>query len=68
MAGDGVSILRNLPRFLSTRWSNQIMISAANGTLGYQLTLNRKFEALGMDSTAGPDNFVQASMNYTIRA
>ena len=39
-----------------------------NGTLGYQLTLNRKFGSL-RDGIRQPalDNFVQASMNYTIR-
>lgn len=59
----------NLPEiFANHRWSNQIMTSAANGTLGYQLTLNRKFGSL-RDGIRQPalDNFVQASMNYTIR-
>lgn len=59
----------NLPEiFANHRWSNQIMTSAANGTLGYQLTLNRKFGSL-RDGIRQPalDNFVQASMKYTIR-
>lgn len=59
----------NLPEiFANRRWTNQIMTSAANGTVGYQLTLNHKFGKL-RDGIRQPalDNFVQASMKYTIR-
>lgn len=59
----------NLPEiFANRRWTNQIMTSASNGTVGYQLMLNHKFGHL-RDGIRQPalDNFVQASMKYTIK-
>lgn len=58
----------NLPEVFANRWwQNQIFVSIANGTFGYQLALQRKFGYL-RDGVRQPalDNFVQASALYTI--
>lgn len=58
----------NLPEIFANRpWENQILVSACNGSLRYQLELNHKFGKL-RDGVRQPqlDNFVQASTLYTI--
>ncbi|MDD2971114.1 MAG: ectonucleotide pyrophosphatase/phosphodiesterase [Lachnospiraceae bacterium] len=58
----------NLPEIFANRpWQNQIMVSAMNGTLGYELDLNSRFGRL-RDGIHQPelDDFVQASALYTI--
>ena len=60
----------NMPEIFANRpWSNQILTSMANGTLGYQLTMNQKFGKL-RDGKRQPalDNFTQAALKYTLRA
>ena len=59
----------NLPEiFANRRWTNQILTSAANGTVGYQLMLNHRFGRL-RDGIRQPalDNFVHASLKYTLK-
>ncbi len=59
----------NMPEIFANRpWSNQILTSMANGTLGYQLTMNQKFGKL-RDGKRQPalDNFTQAALKYTLR-
>ncbi len=58
----------NLPEIFANRpWQNQIIVSAMNGTLRYELELNRKFGNL-RDGIRQPalDNFVHASALHTI--
>lgn len=58
----------NLPEVFANRpWHNQIMVSACNGSIGYELALNQKFGHL-RDGVHQPalDNFVHASALYTM--
>lgn len=58
----------NVPEIFANRpWQNQIVVSAVNGSLCYQLELNRKFGKL-LEGVRQPalDNFVHASTLYTI--
>lgn len=59
----------NVPEVLANRpWQNQIIVSALNGSLLYELLLNKKFGKL-RDGVRQPalDNFTQASALYTIQ-
>ncbi len=59
----------NLPEVLPNRsWQNQILVSMLNGTVLYELALQRKFGHL-RDGIKQPqlDNFVHTSMLYTMR-
>lgn len=59
----------NMPEIFANRpWSNQILTSAANGSLRYQLLMNQKFGRL-RDGRCQPalDNFTQAVLKYTLR-
>ena len=58
----------NLPEIFANRpWQNQIMVSAVNGSVAYELELNKRFGKL-RDGIHQPelDNFVHASALYTI--
>lgn len=59
----------NLPEVLANRpWQNQIIVSALNGTISYELALQKKFGHL-RDGVRQPalDDFVQQSALYTIK-
>ena len=59
----------NVPEIFANRWwSNQILTSAANGTVGFQLMLNQKFGRM-RDGKRQPnlDNFTHASLKYTLK-
>ncbi|MBD5106229.1 MAG: alkaline phosphatase family protein [Lachnospiraceae bacterium] len=59
----------NLPEVLANRpWQNQIMVSAFNGTMSYELALLKRFGHL-RDGVRQPalDNFVHQSALYTIK-
>ena len=63
------NIQYNAPEIFANRpWTNQIMTSLANGTIGYQYTINQKFGHL-RDGKRQPelDNFVQQSLLYTLK-
>ena len=65
----GAQISYNLPEILPNRpWENQITVCMKNGTMLYELDLNNRFGYL-RDGVKQPqlDNFVQASMLYTIQ-
>jgi len=58
----------NLPEIFANRsWQNQLMVSAWNGSMAYELDLNRRFGKL-RDGIHQPelDDFVHASALYTI--
>lgn len=58
----------NLPEVLANRpWQNQIIVSALNGTISYELALLKRFGHL-RDGVRQPalDNFVHQSALYTI--
>lgn len=58
----------NVPEIFANRpWQNQIIVSAINGSLRYELELNKKFGKL-LNGVRQPalDNFVKASALYTI--
>lgn len=64
----GARISYNLPEILPNRpWQSQISVCMQNGTIPYELELDRRFGYL-RDGVKQPrlDNFVQASMLYTI--
>lgn len=59
----------NLPEVLPNRpWQNQVLVSLLNGSPVYEAILNQKFGAL-REGVKQPqlDNFVQASLLYTLR-
>lgn len=59
----------NLPEVLANRpWQNQIIVSAVNGTMSYELELLKRFGHL-RDGVRQPalDDFVHQSALYTIR-
>ncbi|OPF50588.1 hypothetical protein BH721_08000 [Clostridium baratii] len=59
----------NLPEVLPNRfWQNQIMVSALNGTLGFQLKVNNMFSHL-RDGINQPnlDNFTFESLMYVLK-
>lgn len=59
----------NLPEVWANQpWENQVSVSLANGTPGYQIGLYRRFGHM-VDGIKQPrlDNFVQASLLYTLR-
>lgn len=65
----GARISYNLPEILPNRpWQNQISVCMLNGTIPYELDLNKRFGYL-RDGIKQPqlDNFVHASMLHTIR-
>lgn len=58
----------NMPEIFSNRnWQNQILVSALNGSIKYQWTLNNKFSAL-RDGLKQPnlDNFAMSCFLYTL--
>lgn len=58
----------NMPEIFSNRpWTNQIMTSMYNGSIGYQLKMYMMFGHL-MNGKSQPylDNFVQSSLLYTL--
>lgn len=59
----------NVPEIFANRpWTNQIMTSLTNGTIGYQAVLNRKFGYLRNGKRQPElDNFVHQSLLYTLR-
>lgn len=59
----------NVPEIFANRpWSNQIMTSLFNGTPVFQAVLNKKFGHLRCGKRQPDlDNFVQASLLYTLR-
>lgn len=62
-------ILYCIPEIFPNRaWQNQVMVSAMNGPIGYQLEMLKKFGHL-MDGLNQPrlDDFVTAAAEYTIR-
>lgn len=65
----GAHISWNLPEILPNRpWQNQVSVLIKNGTIHYELDLNKKFGYL-REGIKQPqlDNFVHASMLYTIQ-
>lgn len=61
-------ITYNVPEVFANRpWQNQIMVSAANGSVWYELELNKKFGKMrnGVSQPA-LDNFAHASVVHTI--
>lgn len=68
-ATGGAHISYNLPEILPNRpWQNQISVSMFNGTVSYELDLNRRFGYM-REGVKQPqlDNFVHASMLHTIK-
>lgn len=65
----GARISYNLPEVLPNRpWQNQISVSMLNGTIPYELELNKRFGSMRKGvSQPYLDNFVHASMLYTIK-
>lgn len=65
----GAHVSYNLPEILPNRpWQNQISVCMMNGSVLYEMDLNRRFGHL-RDGIKQPqlDNFVQESMLHTIR-
>lgn len=65
----GAKIRWNLPEVLPNRpWQNQVMVSCINGSPLYELDLQRRFGHL-RNGVRQPDldNFVQASLLYTLK-
>ncbi len=65
----GAHISWNLPEILPNRpWQNQVSVLIKNGTIHYELDLNKKFGYL-REGIKQPqlDNFVHASMLYTMQ-
>lgn len=69
VTGKAGSIAYNLPEVLPNRpWQNQMMVSFLNGSPLYELELQRKFGSLRKGiSQPYLDDFVQASMIYTLK-
>ena len=66
----GARVSYNLPEILPNRpWQNQVLVCMLNGTIPYEWELNKRFGSMRKGvSQPYLDNFVHASMLYTIKA